>query len=292
MHTNTTRGFAPIAILIIALLIIGGGAYGIKKAIDKKAEKEKQAVETGMPVPGTDTTEKEVLKEPTTLQVKLAEQNASGQGGQAVIVQVGTSTLRVIVSLVGKPPLESQPAHIHIGSCPSPGAVKYPLSSVENGASQTDIPNMTLAQLLSELPLAINAHKSATDLKTYVACGDLVAEEKEGADVSSFMPVPGTNTPEMIVSKEVRVIYNTQGFSPKTITIKKGDIVVFENKTGKSASVASDEHPTHLLYPEFDQYKSDQRGKAEFRFMFEKTGTWKYHDHLNATMTGTVIVTE
>lgn len=292
MRKNTTRGFAPIAAIIVALLIIGGGAYGIKKAIDKKAAKNKEAVEAGMPVPGTDTKEKEVIEVPTTLQVKLNEQNASGQGGQAVIVQVGTSTLRVIVNLVGKPPLEAEPAHIHLGSCPNPGAVKYPLTNVEKGASQTDISNMTLAQLLSELPLAINVHKSATDLKTYVACGDIMAEEETPAGASAGMPVPGTHTPEMIVSKEVRVIYNSQGFSPKTVTIKKGDVVVFENKTGKSASVASNEHPTHLLYPEFDQWKTAERGKTEFRFTFEKVGTWKYHDHLNSTMTGTVVVTE
>lgn len=292
MPKNTGQGFAPIAAIIVALLIIGGGAYGIKKAIDKKAGRNKQPVESGMPVPGTDTKEKEVVQEPTTLQVRLSEQNSSGQGGQAVIVQVGTSTLRVIVNLVGKPPVESQPAHIHLGSCPNPGAVKYPLTTVENGASLTDIPNLTIAQLLSGLPLAINVHKSATDLKTYVACGDIVAEDKNSEGTSSAMPVPGMDVPEMIVSQEIRVIYNSQGFSPKTVTIKKGDSVVFENKTGKAASVASDEHPTHLLYPEFDQYKTAQRGKTEFSFTFEKVGTWKYHDHLNPTMTGTVVVTE
>ena len=66
----------------------------------------------------------------------------------------------------------------------------------------------------------------------------------------------------------------------------------FQNKTGKRVSVASDEHPTHLLYPEFDQYKTAERGKDIFRFTFEKVGTWNYHDHLNATMGGTVVVTE
>ncbi|MBI5400852.1 MAG: hypothetical protein HZB12_01930 [Candidatus Yonathbacteria bacterium] len=288
---NTKQGFAPIAAIIIALLVIGGGAYGIKKAMEKKTDKGKQPVESGMPVPGTGTKEKEVFMEPTTLQTKLSEQNASGQGGQAILVQLGTSTVRVIVNLVGKPPIESQPAHIHLGSCPNPGAVKYPLKNVEKGASVTDIPNLTLAQLISELPLAINVHKSAADLKTYAACGDIVSEEKKG-EASSMMPVPGTDTKEMIVSRGWKVMYTPQGFSPKTITIKRGDMVVFENKTGKSASIASNEHPTHLLYPEFDQYKTDQRGKTEFSFTFEKVGTWKYHDHLNANVGGTVIVVE
>lgn len=104
----------------------------------------------------------------------------------------------------------------------------------------------------------------------------------QNSSIDRYMPSP----PKAIV------IYDANGFSPNTITIKKGDTVIFQNKTGKPASVASGAHPTHLLYPEFDQYKTDQRGKDEFRFTFEKVGTWKYHDHLNANMTGTVIVTE
>lgn len=66
MDINMQKGFAPIATIIILLLIIGGGAYSIKKVIDKKAEKDKAAVETSMPVPGADTKETEVTPEPPT----------------------------------------------------------------------------------------------------------------------------------------------------------------------------------------------------------------------------------
>ncbi|MEK7208448.1 MAG: hypothetical protein AAB699_02775 [Patescibacteria group bacterium] len=114
--------------------------------------------------------------------------------------------------------------------------------------------------------------------------------------VQAGTPVPGTETPETAAEsdanapKEVTVTYDANGFSRKTVTVKKGDTVIFQNKTGKPASVASAKHPTHLLYPEFDQYKTAERGKDEFRFTFEKVGAWNYHDHLNPTMTGTVIV--
>ncbi|PIQ69189.1 MAG: hypothetical protein COV91_00230 [Candidatus Taylorbacteria bacterium CG11_big_fil_rev_8_21_14_0_20_46_11] len=106
------------------------------------------------------------------------------------------------------------------------------------------------------------------------------------------VPVLGTDTEEMTVVEDgiSKVVYDVNGFSPKTITVKIGDTVVFENKTGKNASVASDDHPTHLLYPEFDQYKTDQKGNTQFSFTFTKAGTWNYHDHLNANMVGTVIV--
>src|SRR3989344_2969073 len=255
MRINTKTGLAPVVALIIALIavgVVGGGAVVIKKNADKKAEKKEVARQEQVEKEQKEKEEADIAAK--TLQVKLNEQNTSGQGGQAVIVQIGTSTVRVIVNLAGKPSGVPQPSHIHIGACPNPGAVKYPLTNVDKGASQTDIPNMTIEQLLSELPLAINVHKSATQSSIYVACGNITAKEKPQEGVSSTMPVIGSTTPETIVApeskKETKVTYNSQGFSPKTITIKKGETVVFENKTGKPASVASDAHPTHLLYPE------------------------------------------
>ena len=288
MRINTKTGLAPVVALIIALIavgVVGGGAVVIKKNADKKAEKKEVARQEQVEKEQKEKEEADIAAK--TLQVKLNEQSTSGQGGQAVIVQVGTSTIRVIVNLAGKPSGVPQPAHIHLGTCPNPGAVKYPLTNVDKGASQTDIPNMTIEQLLSELPLAINVHKSATEASVYVACGNI---EKK-TDYGHAKENKATTTDSQMESKkETRVTYNSQGFSPKTVTIKKGETVVFENKTGKNASVASDAHPTHLIYPEFDQYKTDQRGKDEFRFTFTKVGTWGYHDHLNASQGGTVIV--
>lgn len=114
--------------------------------------------------------------------------------------------------------------------------------------------------------------------------------------IQTGAPTPEKTIPEaavkteMVAPSETSVVYDAGGFSPKSVTIKKGGAVIFRNKTGKSASVASNPHPTHTTYPEFDQYKTDQRGKDEFRFVFEKVGTWGYHDHLNPSITGTVIV--
>ncbi len=275
MRINTQRGVAPLVAVIIALLAIGGGTYAVKKSRDMKKESKETAATTTDSTIGTMGT-----STIGALVIKLNEQNNSGQSGQAVITQVGSSTVKVIVNLTGKPSGVPQPAHIHLGSCPNPGAVKYPLTNVGNGASQTEIQGLTLQQLLGERPLAINVHKSTTEASVYVACGDIT--DAKGA----------TSTTTEKAGKETKVTYNTAGFSPKTVTIKKGETVVFDNKTGKAASVASDEHPTHLLYPEFDQYKTSQRGATEFRFTFEKVGTWKYHDHLNAAMGGTVVVTE
>ena len=37
--------------------------------------------------------------------------------------------------------------------------------------------DISLTRLLGELPLAVNVHKSATEVTTYVACGDIAAPQ-------------------------------------------------------------------------------------------------------------------
>src|SRR4030043_2128666 len=39
------------------------------------------------------------------------------------------------------------------------------------------------------------------------------------------------------------------GYEPSEITIKAGNTVVWTNNSGKEATVNSDPHPTHLLWP-------------------------------------------
>lgn len=103
--------------------------------------------------------------------VTLSEQNDSGESGTATLMEV-EGKVKVTLNLTGAPKDIAQPAHIHVGACPDVGAVKYPLTSPVNGASETTL-DVTLAQLKSELPLGINVHKSATEAKVYTSCGDL-----------------------------------------------------------------------------------------------------------------------
>lgn len=88
----------------------------------------------------------------------------------------------------------------------------------------------------------------------------------------------------------VTVRYDGSVFTPKTVTVSQGQSVTFINDSTGNMSVASDDHPTHTIYPEFDQYKTASRSKKEFTFTFTKVGTWDYHNHLNANAVGTVIV--
>lgn len=103
--------------------------------------------------------------------VSLSPQNGSGESGTAVLSEINGKVM-VRLGLVGEPQGGSQPVHIHLGSCPTPGAVKYPLTSVVTGSSSTLL-DTTLAGLRAMGPLVINVHQSASHINTYVSCGDI-----------------------------------------------------------------------------------------------------------------------
>ena len=103
--------------------------------------------------------------------VNLSAQNASGESGTATLTPQGDKT-QVVIKLTGAPSGTPQPAHIHDGSCakldPKP---RVPLQNVVDGGSTTTL-DMKLGDIMSKGG-AINVHKSAADVKTYVACGDM-----------------------------------------------------------------------------------------------------------------------
>ena len=101
-----------------------------------------------------------------------------------------------------------------------------------------------------------------------------------------------------VVNEKSNVIEITSsGFNPCTLTMNAGDTVTFVNKDSKAHWPASAVHPTHSAYPapggcigsKFDACKGLAQGE-DFSFKFDVKGAWKYHDHLNPSVFGTIIV--
>lgn len=93
----------------------------------------------------------------------------------------------------------------------------------------------------------------------------------------SKQPQPGAPKIETIT-----VTYSDEGFSPKEVIIARGSTVNFVNKSQIPLWVASDPHPEHTNYPEFDvAYGKDKYPSMgeDYSFTFDKVGTWKYHSH-------------
>jgi hypothetical protein len=103
--------------------------------------------------------------------VQLAEVDGSGESGTATLTAMGDQT-RVVLELRNTT-TDSQPAHIHEGSC-GPSLNPAPLHGLLNvmqGRSETVV-NRPLSELTAG-GLAINIHESDAELETYVACGNL-----------------------------------------------------------------------------------------------------------------------
>lgn len=94
-------------------------------------------------------------------------------------------------------------------------------------------------------------------------------------------------SPETVKKINVTV----DGFSPSQVSIKIGDTVEFTTSRTKPFWPASDLHPTHTIYPEFDPRHPIDSGSS-WSFRFDKAGTWKFHDHLSPEFTGFVVVTD
>ena len=111
-----------------------------------------------------------------------------------------------------------------------------------------------------------------------------------------------TVSPSPIISKKV-VTYTDSGYSPNTITIKKGETVTWKNDSKLLMWTASAVHPTHKAYPgtniancgtpagfnQFDACGGVASGQS-WSFKFDNVGTWGYHNHLKASDWGKIIV--
>lgn len=95
---------------------------------------------------------------------------------------------------------------------------------------------------------------------------------------------PKNNAPVTVLMEEDR-------FTPENLTIKKDTTVIFKNVDKVARWPASNIHPTHTIYPEFDSLQPIDPGQS-WSFNFDKVGAWKDHDHLIPSIRGIITVTE
>lgn len=78
------------------------------------------------------------------------------------------------------------------------------------------------------------------------------------------------------------------GFEPNKVTIKKGTRVMWTSSSSKTVAVASDDHPTHQKYPPLNLGAFEKGSSVQL--VFDKEGTYTYHDHFNPNNKGTIVV--
>lgn len=126
----------------------------------------------------------------------------------------------------------------------------------------------------------LNSNKETSSTNTSV-------QENQAQTETSPVPSP---SPTQAVTEETKVDFTLDGFSPESITIKKGAKVIWTNNSGKTATVNSAPHPVHTSYPPLNLGSFNDGDSLEVSF--PDPGTYKYHNHLNASQGGTITVEE
>jgi hypothetical protein len=121
---------------------------------------------------------------PDTVQIALA----GDQPGSAFVGHFDGTTF-VVVNIDPGAEGAIQPAHIHTGTCASPGPIVYPLASVVDGNSFTQF-SVPPGDLLDNNYI-VNVHLSADAIGTYVSCAALEAP----APPTATAPAPTATAP-------------------------------------------------------------------------------------------------
>jgi plastocyanin len=101
---------------------------------------------------------------------------------------------------------------------------------------------------------------------------------------NALIPTPGISTGKVAI-----VNYTATGFSPNQITIQAGTTVKFVNQSDADFWPASNPHPIHTGLWGFDAKQPIVPGES-YEFTFTKTGNFGFHNHLQISNTGKIIV--
>lgn len=140
-----------------------------------------------------------------------------------------------------------------------------------------------------------------------VACTADAKQCPDGSFVSRVAPnCEFAECAKEAMIEPVVIVFTDTGYSPKSITIKKGTVVMYKNmSSSKDTWPAVAMHPSHTAYDgttlaehcanptptTFDACRRLKPGES-WSVTLDKVGTWKYHDHVAASLFGEIIVTE
>lgn len=99
---------------------------------------------------------------------------------------------------------------------------------------------------------------------------------------------PTDSSPSGSVEEKV-ISITADSFSPKQLKIKAGETVTWMNNDSEDHQVNSAPHPSHTDYPPLNTIGLLKAGEKK-SLMFPDKGTYKFHDHLNPSLFGSIVV--
>jgi plastocyanin len=114
-----------------------------------------------------------------------------------------------------------------------------------------------------------------------------------GYGVYSLVLEISTNSiPVQIVQdrdSDLIISMQSSGFEPHNVDLQMGETICWINRDVDAHWPASNIHPTHGIYPEFDPKRPIAAGQ-EWCMTFVRQGIWTFHDHLHPDNSGIIRV--
>ena len=107
--------------------------------------------------------------------------------------------------------------------------------------------------------------------------------------LSFLIVVLGIELLFLFFSQNHVITLTDEGFRPAKLHINLGDTVTFRTTRDRAFWPASNLHPTHTIYSEFDPMRPLDPDET-WSFIFTKEGEWGFHDHINSAYKGTITV--
>lgn len=171
----------------------------------------------------------------------------------------------------------------HAGHAPESNA-----STLEEGFASIMIPHQEKGVTIARAVLNKSKHKEVTALAYTMI-------DRMSGEIDSLKAYKPASKPSATAPTGPMVMYTDKGFDKPQLIVTAGTTVTFMNaRNGRPMWVASNVHPEHTIYPEFDQGRvlgyEPLPKDSQFSFTFTKKGKWVYHDHYDPGRQGTVIV--
>lgn len=130
-------------------------------------------------------------------------------------------------------------------------------------------------------------------MRAYLITGAAILAAAAAVLYVVFADAPDTVSGDKIVDMRskstVPIVLTDVGFEPRYVRVSVGTEIVFTTSRSNQFWPASNEHPTHSLYSEFDS-KRPLAPNESWSFVIERVGEWSYHDHVRSYYTGRIYV--
>ena len=100
-------------------------------------------------------------------------------------------------------------------------------------------------------------------------------------------PSPAASASANITTAATFTLSST-AVTPASVTIKIGESVIWVNSSGSDVQIASLPHPAHTDYPPLNI--GMVASSSQKSLTFPTAGTYKWHNHLNPAVHGTITV--